>query len=216
MPNEALSENVVQAAYNATRQRLGRHLETDEKGCLFDVDFREILSRRARMDPELRASSEAVAALVGASKLLHERFEDALAQQGITHAQFKTMMWIQQCGAAGTQLHQIATWLAVTPRNITGLVDALEAQGLVERVPDPQDRRAVIARLTPAGETRAQAARKVHERNLRQLMNALSDDELATLRHLSLKLLRAAGPSGEPANAGTPRPAGMGRSQANA
>jgi DNA-binding MarR family transcriptional regulator len=125
------------------------------------------------------------------------------------------MMWIHQCGPAGTQLHQIASWLGVTPRNITGLVDALEAQGLVERVADPQDRRAVIARLTPSGEVRVQAAKKVHQRNLRQLMGALTEDELATLRHLSLKLLRAAGPAREPAQAGSARPAGAGRSQAN-
>jgi DNA-binding MarR family transcriptional regulator len=42
--------------------------------------------------------------------------------------------------------------LAVTARNLTGLVDALERDGLVERLPHPNDRRATLVRLTPAGE----------------------------------------------------------------
>jgi DNA-binding MarR family transcriptional regulator len=42
--------------------------------------------------------------------------------------------------------------LGVTARNVTGLVDALQRDGLVERLPYPNDRRAVLVRLTPAGE----------------------------------------------------------------
>jgi DNA-binding MarR family transcriptional regulator len=42
--------------------------------------------------------------------------------------------------------------LAVTARNLTGLVDALERDGLVERLPHPNDRRATLVRITPAGE----------------------------------------------------------------
>jgi DNA-binding MarR family transcriptional regulator len=42
--------------------------------------------------------------------------------------------------------------LAVTARNLTGLVDALERDGLVERLPHPNDRRATLVRLAPAGE----------------------------------------------------------------
>ncbi|MFH8248761.1 MarR family winged helix-turn-helix transcriptional regulator [Microbacterium sp. B2969] len=49
------------------------------------------------------------------------------------------------------QQHTIAAALNVTPRNITGLVDALEAVGYVERIPDPTDRRARLVGLTPQG-----------------------------------------------------------------
>lgn len=42
--------------------------------------------------------------------------------------------------------------LGVTARNVTGLVDALQRDGLVERLPHPGDRRATLVRLTPAGE----------------------------------------------------------------
>lgn len=53
--------------------------------------------------------------------------------------------------AGPVQQHTIAEALDVTPRAITGLVDALEAAGYVERVPDPADRRARRVVLTSDG-----------------------------------------------------------------
>jgi len=43
--------------------------------------------------------------------------------------------------------------LGVSPRTVTGLVDALEGDGWVKRSPHPADRRATIISLTPAAET---------------------------------------------------------------
>jgi DNA-binding MarR family transcriptional regulator len=41
--------------------------------------------------------------------------------------------------------------LGVTARNVTTLVDGLEAEGQVRRMPHPADRRATVVELTPAG-----------------------------------------------------------------
>ena len=41
--------------------------------------------------------------------------------------------------------------LCVTAKSITGLVDHLEADGLVRRTPHPSDRRATVVEITPAG-----------------------------------------------------------------
>ncbi len=41
--------------------------------------------------------------------------------------------------------------LGTTPRNVTTLVDGLEEEGLVRRVPHPTDRRATVVELTPPG-----------------------------------------------------------------
>jgi DNA-binding MarR family transcriptional regulator len=45
----------------------------------------------------------------------------------------------------------LADALGVTPRNVTGLVDALEETGFVRRGPHPEDRRATLIRLTDLG-----------------------------------------------------------------
>jgi DNA-binding MarR family transcriptional regulator len=96
------------------------------------------------------------------------------------------------------------------PRNVTGTIDALEAAWLVECVHDPADRRAVIARLAPAGEDRVNAATRVNHRNVRQLVERLGEREAATLRHLSLKLIQAVEEAfpGKPPS--TPRNKGLG------
>jgi DNA-binding MarR family transcriptional regulator len=45
--------------------------------------------------------------------------------------------------------------LGVTARQVTNLVDALEAEGLVRRTAHPTDRRATIIEITPEGEEQA-------------------------------------------------------------
>jgi DNA-binding MarR family transcriptional regulator len=49
-------------------------------------------------------------------------------------------------------MRQLAERLKSDPSNLTGLIDRLEARGLVERRPDPTDRRIKGLALTPAGE----------------------------------------------------------------
>jgi DNA-binding MarR family transcriptional regulator len=167
-------------------------LETDDDGLYFDSTFRAHLSRGRRMEPEALLSAEAFRAMSIAAKALSGAFEEVLEKHGITYPQFGTMKWLRDSGTEGTQLNQIAAWLGRTPRTVTGLVDGLEALGLVERVPDPTDRRAVIARLTSKGEQVAEAATRAHQAGFRQLMGTLSDEEKRQLRHISLKLLAAA------------------------
>jgi DNA-binding MarR family transcriptional regulator len=165
-------------------------LEVDKRGYLYDAHFREMLARwkpgRSVLD------IETMRALVVAGKVLYQGFEDALEEAGISHQQYRTMMWINGSGPGGTQLHEIASWLGVSPRNVTGLVDALEANGLVERVPDPSDRRAVIARLTPSGTALADRARAIHERVQKEIFGRITEEEKLQLRHISLKLIDAA------------------------
>jgi DNA-binding MarR family transcriptional regulator len=163
----------------------------DDGGFLYDTGFREILIRFAKADPETITRTEAMRALVMAGKHLGQLLEEAMGDIGIGHGQFKALMCIKNYGVSGTQMHSIAGYLNVTPRNVTGLVDGLEAAGLVERVPDPADRRATIVRMTPEGESVAQRGRRVSDTVVKRVLGILSDDEKLQLRHLSLKLLRA-------------------------
>jgi DNA-binding MarR family transcriptional regulator len=48
-------------------------------------------------------------------------------------------------------MRALARRLGADPSNVTGLIDRLEARGLVERRPDPNDRRIKGLALTPAG-----------------------------------------------------------------
>lgn len=93
-------------------------------------------------------------AFLRAAQVLEGRLEDALADVGLTTARFGVLA--QLAGAGGAlPLGVLAERLSCVRSNVTQLVDRLEADGLVRRVPDPSDRRSVLAELTEAGWARA-------------------------------------------------------------
>jgi DNA-binding MarR family transcriptional regulator len=63
--------------------------------------------------------------------------------------------------AEGTRLTDLAAWAGMTRPSMAQLVDQLEADGLLERRPDPTDRRAKLVALTPAGWEAIRAGRAI-------------------------------------------------------
>jgi DNA-binding MarR family transcriptional regulator len=72
----------------------------------------------------------------------------------------------------------------VTGGNVTGITDQLVAEGLVERVPVPSDRRAFLVRLTEAGRSAFEAMAVEHEQWIVQAFEGLSPRELEQLHKL--------------------------------
>ena len=56
-----------------------------------------------------------------------------------------------ELGEGALRLNDLADRMGVSPPTASRSVDALYELGLVERVPDPQDRRALRIELTPSG-----------------------------------------------------------------
>jgi DNA-binding MarR family transcriptional regulator len=71
----------------------------------------------------------------------------------------------------------LAEALKVTPRAVTGLVDALVADGLVTREPHPGDRRATLVTVTPRGETLVAQLKRDHKGLARALFAPMSRRE---------------------------------------
>lgn len=63
--------------------------------------------------------------------------------------------------ADGTRLSDLAAWAGMTRPSMAELVDQLEAQGLLERRPDPTDRRAKLVTLTPTGWNAIRTGQKI-------------------------------------------------------
>jgi DNA-binding MarR family transcriptional regulator len=76
---------------------------------------------------------------------------------------------------------QLSDALRCTPRNVTGLVDALEDMGLVARQPHPTDRRATLVTLTDHGAELERAWRAGHQHLARHLFGDMEADELTNL-----------------------------------
>lgn len=77
----------------------------------------------------------------------------------------------------GMRMGELSDRLMVTTGNITGLVDELETDSLVERMADPSSRRASLVRLTPKGRRLFRAAAKEHEAWIAGFFSALSQKD---------------------------------------
>lgn len=95
----------------------------------------------------------------------------------------------------GLAMSELSSRLMVTNGNVTGLTDALVREGLVERTPDPKDRRSLRIRLTEAGKREFDAMTPAHALWIDRLMAGLSHAEMTQLLELLGKLKRSA--SGE-------------------
>jgi len=96
---------------------------------------------------------EMMYSLVRAAHVLESRLEDALGEVGLSLAKFGALSHLVKDGEP-LSLSECAAKMTCVRSNITQLVDRLEADGLVRRVEDPQDRRAVRAAVTPLGKER--------------------------------------------------------------
>src|ERR671935_1043783 len=82
------------------------------------------------------------------------------------------------------RLNDLADRMGVSPPTASRSVDALHELGLVERVADPQDRRALRIDLTSAGKTLLADAKAKAEAAFAPAVAELSDSERATLSAL--------------------------------
>lgn len=84
----------------------------------------------------------------------------------------------------GLRMGELSERTLTTGGNITWLVRALEAEGLVTRRVADNDRRAAVVRLTPAGRRHFATMARAHERWITTLLSSLSAPERKTLHAL--------------------------------
>lgn len=86
------------------------------------------------------------------SRLTLQRIEPVYLKYGIGRAEFDVIASIRRSGEPYTlSPKQIGATLMLSSGGLTGRLDKLEKAGLVERLPDPDDRRGLRVRVTEAG-----------------------------------------------------------------
>lgn len=115
----------------------------------------------------------------------HDEYEDAAAEHTLTGAQARLLGLLS---LEPLPMRRLAQKLRCEPSNVTGIVDRLEARGLVERRPDPNDRRVKLAAATDEGR---KAARDLRDSLgfAREPLAALSTAERESLRDLLRRVL---------------------------
>jgi len=126
-------------------------------------------------------------AVLHTSSVLEGRVEAKLSEVGLSLAKLAALHRLSEAGES-LPLGQLAERLSCVKSNVTQLVDRLEADGLVSRALDPNDRRSRLAVLTGEGRTAYEKGRQIKERAERELFGALTESESATLNTLLAKL----------------------------
>ncbi len=115
------------------------------------------------------------------SLILKASLEERLQQQtGLLLADSEALLQLEMEGSL-LRMSEIAHRLILSRGGTTKVVDRLEEMGLVERQPDPDDRRATIVSITDAGRKARAAARRVIDAILEEMWAAHLTDEEARL-----------------------------------
>jgi DNA-binding MarR family transcriptional regulator len=145
------------------------------------------------------------ALLLGGGSLLHQVARDLataldrqLAPFGLTAQQAALLLHASRQQSSPSQL---MTVLGTDTAGMTKLADRLEAKGLIERHPNPGDRRSVLIALTEHGQALVPQLGPAFGRVTRQLFSGFSTGEIGVLTTM-LERMR-----GNLASAATARPA---------
>lgn len=113
-----------------------------------------------------------------------------LAPIGLTFESFSLIVTLRRSGPP-YELNPTALYREslLSSGAITNRIDRVEREGLVRRLPDPNDRRGTIVRLTAKGRKLADRSIQVHFEALKETLSVLDNAEREQLAKLLSKLL---------------------------
>ena len=130
-----------------------------------ELDFDPIAEARRQWDEhwgtDAGPSMVAVTSIMRAHQGLLARLNELLAPWDLTFPQYEALLLLFYSRRGSLPLGKMGTRLQVHRASVTNVVDRLVDKGLVERLAHEQDRRSVLARITPAGRRAARAATKL-------------------------------------------------------
>lgn len=123
--------------------------------------------------------------LLSTTKLISQEVRRRLRHEfGATLPQFDLMAQLYR-EKEGLRLGELSSRTMVTNGNVTGLVERLEADGMIMRTRLDGDRRVTVARLSPKGKTIFESMARAHEKWLKEMMEEVdSTSVMNALTHL--------------------------------
>jgi len=118
----------------------------------------------------------------------HRLMDRRMRAEGVSLARFKLLSHIALDQPVRSA--DIASTFGYSPRTVTEALDALEREGLIERKPDPVDRRAKQIMITAAGEAALHASQPLRDRLRDEIFGVLSEEERAAMATALAKMNR--------------------------
>jgi len=147
------------------------------------------------LDPKEMAAWVRLAALV---ELLPRVLDSQLRRDSdLTHFEYWVVAMLSEAPERTLRMSTLAARTNATLPRLSHVVSRLEARGLIERFPCPDDARAVNARLTRKGWQAIVAAAPGHVANVREhVVDALSREQLGQLTRIADAVLDRLDPDG--------------------
>ncbi|WP_019925654.1 MarR family winged helix-turn-helix transcriptional regulator [Nocardia sp. BMG111209] len=153
----------------------------------------EIVAQWRRERPDLDLEAMAILGRIGRLYQLGERaIETVFTAHGLGRGEFDVLAALRRAGEP-FELNPsvLADTLMLSRAGMTSRLDRLESAGLVRRIADAGDRRAVRVALTAAGRERVDTVVAAHTRNETALLSALSAPDRRELDRIARILLRS-------------------------
>lgn len=156
---------------------------------LQDLPDDDILQAFAHRYQEMDASAVNVCLqLLRIGSDLLAGFETMLSKHSLSQGRFLTLIVLSRSRNDALNPSLLAEKLGVTRATMTGLLDGLEREGLIERVFAQDDRRKIAIRLTEMGLSRLETMLPDYYRRIAGLMAQLNDEERQQLLELLEKV----------------------------
>ncbi len=132
--------------------------------------------------PTLPPATQFGRLVIQVHRLWRRELDHALVGHGLSLATALPLLMLRERGEL--RQNALAEALGIECPSLVRLLDALAAEGLVERREDPADRRAKVLHLTPLGQRRAQAAEDALAVMRARLLADVSEEDLARTLHV--------------------------------
>ncbi len=152
---------------------------------LRDLPTKETLKKFAQRYPQ--ADISAVSAFLHLLRLatdLSVALDTCLSRHGLLQGRWWVLILLMREENLTSTPSALADKAGVTRATMTGLIDGLERDGLVERLLDSRDRRSVSVKLTAAGQSRLDTVMPDYYRRLHDCMAGLNEVDRERLHEI--------------------------------
>ena len=146
-----------------------------------DTTLHEFSRRHPYMNP---SAIKTFAELLRTGSDLLTAFETLLAKNGLSQGRFLTLIVMNRKPDEEINPSSLAEMVGVRRPTMTGLLDRLERDGLIERLAYRRDRRKIGVRLTTSGRQVLDAILPDYYRNIAKIMSSLTEKERLELMSL--------------------------------
>ena len=152
---------------------------------LRDLPTPEVLKKFAQRYPQADISAiSTFLHLLRVATDLSTALDECLSRHGLLQGRWWVLILLMREETYISTPSALADKAGVTRATMTGLIDGLERDELVERIFDPQDRRRISVRLTAAGQARLDAVMPDYYSRLRECMSGLSEAQRTGLQEM--------------------------------